>query len=159
MLVIFVQTQLSLLLSLAPCPSVLPSLSLPSGFSPRLCCFFCFPVSVSHCLSVCLPLPLPLWSAVSSSRGRELRGQGKSRGQRREGHGFWQPTEISPLSFPPPLSMHSRMNRTSLFPFPVISVVSTSQFLPGHQLKLSSFLHPMTVLCNEWVTPLHCYGS
>lgn len=102
LLVIFVQTQLSpsFFSSLPQCSPV--SLS-PLWFSPRLCCFFCFPVSVSHCLSVCLSVPLPLWSAVSSSRGRELRRQGKSPGQRTEGHGFWQqPTEISPLSFPPP---------------------------------------------------------
>lgn len=102
MLVIFVQTQLSPSpFFSSPLQGSLFSLSFPSGFSPRLCFFFCF-FYICFSLSLCISLPLPLWTAVSSSRERELKRQGKSRGKRTEGHGFWQPTEMNPLSFPPP---------------------------------------------------------
>lgn len=123
LLVIFIQTQLS------PSSffSSLPQCSLfsfsPLVFPSRLCSFFCF---------LYLFLTLFVYLSPSSSGDSCILLQraeaGRSR-RRTEGHGFWQPTEIN-LSPSLPLSIHSRMSKTSLFLFPAISVVSTSQLLP-----------------------------
>lgn len=101
-LVIFVQTQLSPSpFFSSPPQGPLFSLSSPSGFSPRLCFFFCFSISVSPCLCVSLSLFL-CGHLYPPPEGGSLGGREKSRGKRTEGHGFWQPTEMNPLSFPPP---------------------------------------------------------
>lgn len=110
------------------------SLSL-SLFLPLICVSFSLFYICSHCLSLCISLP-PSFSVniyiLLLQRERILGGHREVRMEHNRGlswsPGSWPLSEMNPLSFPP-LSIHSKMNKTSLSLSPATSVVSISLFL------------------------------
>lgn len=111
-------------------------------------------VSVSHCLCVYLSPSFFLCEHLyPSPEGEDVGGREES---------GWNTTEDYPgplaSAFPVtnlfflPLSIHSKMNKTSLSLSPATSVVSTFQFL------LASLPHPTAVVCHR-SAPLQSYRS